>query len=375
MAPLGWIRIATRLTTALSIAACNPVSGFGMNYVEECRRLAGSVDEPNNPKKVGVPLDKMNTLQAIRVCREARSIAPYDPITAYRLARAYVAPGPMQDISAALHLQRFVWGGSKRAASRIGAEAAAWYAAYGKSRLTFSTYTKAAEQGNVIAQMSLAHMHTYKYFNSEMREPDFKLAIQWMRRAAEQGYAPAQNQLGGFLAHEGKYDEAIIWYTRASEQNYPNAFLSLGLAFDKGRGVPKDDRIALELLSKAANAGITYAQLVLARKIRNGEGIEPSPELAFKWYKIAADAGDPDARIIVKKLEAEKQKDDMAVIALLTAVGLLMLLPSGDGNPQTTNDNYNENWIEDWEATNKQALQNACAWMTDDEKMAAGCGW
>ena len=375
MALLPFVKNATTLTTALSILVSNPAVGFGMNYIEECQRLAGSIDEPNNPKEIGVPIDQIDTLRAIKVCEEARSMAPYDPITAYRLARAYVAPGPKQDISTALHLQRFVWGGSKRAADRIGPVAAAWYAAYGESRLTFSTYTKAAEEGNVIAQMSLAYMHSYKYYNSEMRDPDFKLAIQWMRRAADQGYAPAQNQLGGFLSHEGQYEEAIVWYTKASEQNYPNAFLSLGLAFDKGRGVPKDDRIALEFLSKAAHAGITYAQLVLARKINKGEGIERSPELAFKWYKIAADAGDPDAKAIVKALEAEKQKDDLAVIALLTAVGLLMLLPSDKGNEQPTTDNYNENWIEDWEENNRQALQSACAWMTDDEKMAAGCGW
>lgn len=358
----------TLLSAAMTSFALDPPIGYAMDHAMECQRLAGSVDEPNNPRKLGVPLAKIDTLTALKVCQEAHAVDPGNPAVVYRLARAFTAPGPRQSISHALHYQRLVWGLPKRAAAQIGPEAAAWYAASGKRALTFSTYVDAAEKGNLIAQMSLAYMHTFKYYNSEMQEPDFKKAIYWMRKAADQGYAPAQDALGGFFSHEGEHEEAIVWYTRASEQNYPNAFLSLGLAFDKGLGVSKDDRVALEMLSKAAHAGLTYAQLVLARKINNGEGIERSPELALKWYKIAADAGDPDAKSIVGKLEAEKRKDDQAIMAMLAIVGLLALIPGGDANMQPTTSDYNDNWIDDWEANNRKAIQDACAWLPDDQQ-------
>ena len=61
---------------------------------------------------------------------------------------------------------------------------------------------------------------------------------------AEQGYAPAQYNLGimydnGYGVPQD-YAEAMKWYRLAAEQGHTDAQYNLGLMYDNGRGVPQD---------------------------------------------------------------------------------------------------------------------------------------
>jgi TPR repeat protein len=55
------------------------------------------------------------------------------------------------------------------------------------------------------------------YFN----EQDYEQAVYWWKKAAEQGHAQAQNNLGGCYAQglgvAQDYTQAVYWYTRAAE--------------------------------------------------------------------------------------------------------------------------------------------------------------
>ena len=53
-------------------------------------------------------------------------------------------------------------------------------------------YRKAAEQGNVVAQLSLANMYTY----GKGVKQDYFEAVKWNQKAAEQGNAGALAALG-----------------------------------------------------------------------------------------------------------------------------------------------------------------------------------
>ena len=68
--------------------------------------------------------------------------------------------------------------------------------------------------------------------------------MQWFRKAAEQGRAAGQNNLG-WMYQEGrgvpKDDQlAVEWYRKAAEQGDANGQSNLGLMYQKGRGVPKN---------------------------------------------------------------------------------------------------------------------------------------
>lgn len=55
-----------------------------------------------------------------------------------------------------------------------------------------------------------------------------------------------------------------------------------------------DIKIALQLLTKAAEAGHFQAQAKLAKWYREGKLIDKDPQKAFYWYKEAASSGDPE---------------------------------------------------------------------------------
>ena len=73
---------------------------------------------------------------------------------------------------------------------------------------------------------------------------DHNKANEWYRRAADQGYAEAQSDLG-YMYAQGKgvpqdYNEAVGWYRKAAAQGYARAQSALGYAYAEGKGVPQD---------------------------------------------------------------------------------------------------------------------------------------
>jgi hypothetical protein len=76
------------------------------------------------------------------------------------------------------------------------------------------------------------------------------LAVEWYRKAAEQGYALAQTNLGVMYGY-GKgvaqdLSQALFWYNKAAETGYSRAKFFLGSMYANGTGVEKD-------VSKAAH--------------------------------------------------------------------------------------------------------------------------
>ncbi len=74
--------------------------------------------------------------------------------------------------------------------------------------------------------------------------PDYAEVVTWSRKAAEQGVAEAQYNLG-FMYYNGlgvpqDYAEAVRSYRKAAEQGLALAQFNLGIMYYKGRGVPKD---------------------------------------------------------------------------------------------------------------------------------------
>ncbi|WP_043885401.1 tetratricopeptide repeat protein, partial [Pectobacterium wasabiae] len=90
----------------------------------------------------------------------------------------------------------------------------------------------------------------------------------WYTKAAEQGHAWAQYNLGvAYDNGEGvKKDpvQAVMWYTKAAEQNIPDAQYNLGLMYYSGKGIPQDSMLAHTWLSIALANGESEAyQLVM----------------------------------------------------------------------------------------------------------------
>ena len=157
-------------------------------------------------------------------------------------------------------------------------------------------YRKAAEQGYAIAQFNLGIM----YELGKGVKQDYEEAVKWYRLAAEQGHAAAQNSLG-YMYSNGKgvtqdKSEAVKWYRLAAEQGHAQAQFNLGYMYDFGKGVKENDEEAVKWYRLAAEQGHAQAQFNLGYMYYYSEGVKQDYEEALKWYRKSAEQGNADAQ-------------------------------------------------------------------------------
>ena len=119
------------------------------------------------------------------------------------------------------------------------------------------------------------------------------------RKEAEKGNASAQFFVG--VTHEygytGKPDtaKAVEWYRKAAEQGHPGAQTFLGFALLTGSGVAKAPEQAVMWFRKAAEKGNPEAQQNLGRCLFLGDGCKKNQQEAVTWYRKAAEQGEAGA--------------------------------------------------------------------------------
>ena len=86
-----------------------------------------------------------------------------------------------------------------------------------------------------------------------------------LRHHAEAGLAVAQHHLGCLcdLQPDGA-EEAACWWQKAAAQGYAAAMNDLGANYEEGRGVEKDESVALEWYRRAAEQGNCLGMSYLA---------------------------------------------------------------------------------------------------------------
>jgi TPR repeat protein len=109
--------------------------------------------------------------------------------------------------------------------------------------------------GNAEAQSSLGLL--YEQGNGVPK--DYVQAVNWYRKAADQGDPEGEFRLGGmyFEGHGVSKDavEVVNWYRKAAEQGFSKAQFNLGVMYSNGDGVPKDHVQAANWYNKAAERG------------------------------------------------------------------------------------------------------------------------
>ncbi|MBR4327941.1 MAG: sel1 repeat family protein, partial [Bacteroidales bacterium] len=146
-------------------------------------------------------------------------------------------------------------------------------------------YTQAAENGNTEAKFKLALYYGYKHnnyqlainwiikalgprwswnINNSCKAAYLNETIDLLTKAAEQGNVIAQFNLGVCydIGYGVKQDspKAVELYTRAAEKGNVDAQSRLGSCYENGEGVAKDYAKAVEWYTKAAKQGSEWAQ-------------------------------------------------------------------------------------------------------------------
>jgi TPR repeat protein len=145
-----------------------------------------------------------------------------------------------------------------------------------------------AQSGDAVAQDMLGAIYAYGQGTAK----DYKEAVKWYRKAAEQEHKNAQYMLG-LMYDYGQgvaqdYKEAMKWYTKADKQGVVNAQYSLGYMYEEGRGVAQDYKEAIKWYTKASGQGHAEAQYNLGDMYNNGRGVIQDYVSAHMWYNICA---------------------------------------------------------------------------------------
>ena len=94
---------------------------------------------------------------------------------------------------------------------------------------------------------------------------------------------------------------------KAAEQGDTGAQYNLGYIYDKGEGVPENDREAVKWFRKAAEQGHAEAQYSLGLMYANGHGVGKDYVKAYAWANLAAVQGG-DRSVMVKEWFEEEAK-------------------------------------------------------------------
>jgi TPR repeat protein len=152
-------------------------------------------------------------------------------------------------------------------------------------------YRKAADQGDAYAQNNLGNL----YDSGKGVKQDYDEAVNWYRKAAEKGNPYGQYRLG--WAYENaqgvKQDlaEALNWYRKSAAQGDADAQNSVGDMYDSGKGLKQDYVEAVNWYRKSAEQGNTYGQYRLGWAYANGQGVKQDQAEALNWYRKSADQG------------------------------------------------------------------------------------
>lgn len=279
-----------RDTIAKQLANCSGVLCFitpDFLFSKNCRReieFASELDKPIllvYPEKIALPLEFQFSYGHIHALylqdfpthdALAQKIRATEALQDCRVStKAGSAPPPEPEMSSPEELYQF----GKQAYEQKSFAAAV------------SLFRRAAEQGYAPAQHKLGIC----YQNGTGIAKSDHEAFALVRQSADQGYAPAQNELAFSFYWNQKYDEAFFWYKKSADQKNLEGMCGLAGLYCYGSGVDKDEKAAFLLYEECANRGHLRAQYHLAECYHYGTGTEVDHLKASKWYSYAAESG------------------------------------------------------------------------------------
>ncbi|MEC4112771.1 tetratricopeptide repeat protein [Myroides pelagicus] len=151
----------------------------------------------------------------------------------------------------------------------------------------------AAEAGINYAQYKLG---SYYLFGYDM-DVNLEEGKKWLMSAVDNGSPLAMLTMGDYYLYgyepETVYDPAFEFYKGAEERGYISE--GLGICYQYGVGVEKDETLAYSCYTRAAERGYDSATYRLAQCYYFGIGTDKDRVEAFHYFKEVADRGNIDA--------------------------------------------------------------------------------
>jgi uncharacterized protein len=138
------------------------------------------------------------------------------------------------------------------------------------------------------------------------RRGEYAIALKALSPLAAKGDARAQFDIGFMHAFGWGFQrnpaDAIDWYRKAAEQGLPVAQHFLGLAYVNGEGVRPDDAEAARWFGRAATQGFAQAQYMLGLMMLDGRGVQQDLTQGYARIVLAGQGGVRSASRAVQRL-------------------------------------------------------------------------
>lgn len=158
-----------------------------------------------------------------------------------------------------------------------------------------------ADRGDAKAQKDLALL----YLRGEGVSKSIEKALEWLHKAAEQGLPEAQNNLGVLYNNIDDIKDlskSEYWYLKAASQGFYGAQHNLAVFYEF-------DKInyekAAEYYQMAAIQGHPESQYNLGVLFLNGSGVPEDKKEAKKWFEMAAEQGNEEAKSALERMEED----------------------------------------------------------------------
>jgi hypothetical protein len=112
--------------------------------------------------------------------------------------------------------------------------------------------------------------------------------------------------------------ESVRWYRKAADQGDADAQYNLGAMYANGQGIPQDYAEAMRWCRKAADQGNSSAQYHLGVMYAYGQGVPRDFVRAHIWTNLAAAQGDEEAAKIRDMVAQRMTSSQIATAQLLT---------------------------------------------------------
>ncbi len=117
----------------------------------------------------------------------------------------------------------------------------------------------------------------------------------------------------GMAAYDRQdYVLAVQWFRKAADQGNDNAQFLLGVMYRNGEGVPQDYALSVLWFRKAADQGDASAQFNLGAMYHVGLGVPKDYTLAYMWANLAAAGAPGRAQPAYLREMAQKARDATA---------------------------------------------------------------
>lgn len=146
-------------------------------------------------------------------------------------------------------------------------------------------YKQSAQAGIAESNCNLGRI--YRELN------DIDTAIRYFTLGAKKSLSTCEWQLGNTYSEKlNNYTQAIHWYKLAANRNNRDAYHSLGVLYDFGKGVEQDYVQAFKYYQLAADLGEPTSQANLGFMYEAGKGVLADNDMALKYYKKSAEQND-----------------------------------------------------------------------------------